>query len=124
MTMPESQSKTHFFRKKDVEKKPVVEATGKSAGTGLDVGFSLDGKLTLVISSPDGKEVEIPMSRVQGVGEYIVLKPEENPELRPDEQASVTPHSSSIPDAPTCSKCGASIKPEAKFCTVCGKSTK
>ena len=122
--MPESQSKTHFFRKKDVEKKPVVEATGKSAGTGLDVGFSLDGKLTLVILNADGKEVEIPMSRVQGVGEYIVLRPEENQELRPDEQAPVTPHSSPIPDAPICSKCGASIKPEAKFCTVCGKSTK
>jgi sporulation protein YlmC with PRC-barrel domain len=104
-----------IYRKQDVEKKTVVEATGNTAGIARDIGFSLDGKLTLIISSPDGKETQIPMSRVQGVGVFIVLKPET--------QSSASTQQIVPPTVPKCMKCGAALKPAAKFCTVCGAKT-
>lgn len=107
-----------FFTKKDVENKIVVDVSGKSAGTGRDIAFSLDGRLALVVAGKNGKEIQIPMSRVMGVTEYIVISPEEG--------AIQTPHVQPQPQtqtqaARTCANCGTPLKAGAKFCAKCGK---
>jgi len=118
-----------FFRKQDVENKPVIDSSGKSIGTGLDIAFSLDGRLGLVVKTPKGSEIEIPMNRVIGVTDYIVLSPEgpsssQVVQVQHTEPLTPTqPLVSSNTQQQTCSSCGMSLKPGAKFCTSCGFRT-
>ncbi len=63
-----------MFRKDEVAGKIVVEASGKSLGKAKDIAFSLDGTVVLIVSGNDNSEVEIPMDRIAGVAEYIVVR--------------------------------------------------
>jgi len=96
-----------FIRRQDVENKAVLDTLGKSIGTGQDIAFSLDGKLALVVKTKKGDDVEIPMTRVAAVADYIVLTAEVS--------APTQTHTSQ-----TCPNCGMPLKPGAKFCTSCG----
>jgi sporulation protein YlmC with PRC-barrel domain len=105
-----------YYTRKDVENKIVVELSGKEAGTAKDLAFSQDGRTALVVGTKEGKEIEIPMSRVLGVMDYIVLSSEEP-------RTQTTPGiQQQIPQPlANCPKCNAPFKPGAKFCTKCGK---
>lgn len=108
-----------FFTKKDVENKIVVDVSGKSAGTGRDIAFSLDGRLALVVAGKNGKEIQIPMSRVMGVTEYIIISPEEattKPIQTPHTQPQTQTQAARI-----CANCGTPLKAGARFCEKCGK---
>ncbi|MGO9644574.1 MAG: zinc ribbon domain-containing protein [Candidatus Bathyarchaeia archaeon] len=113
---------TPFYRKEDVENKTVLDTSGKSIGIAQDMAFSIDGKLALAIKPSKGEVIDIPMTRVIGVSDYIVVTPEVLASTQPAQpsrnQAPTTP-----PVAPvqqTCPSCGKLLKPGAKFCTGCG----
>jgi len=113
---------TPFYRKQDVENKTVLDTSGKSIGMAQDMAFSIEGKLALVVKPSNGEDIEIPMTRVIGVSDFIVVTPEDSASTQSTQpsrnQVSTTPPVSSVPQI--CSSCGMSLKPGAKFCTGCG----
>ncbi len=109
---------TPFYRREDVENKPVLDTSGKGIGTGQDLAFSLDGKLAIVVKTPKGEDIEIPMTRIVGVADYIVLTPET---LTQAKQPSLQPQGSAPTNVQeTCPNCGMPLKSGVKFCTHCG----
>ncbi|HKM76015.1 MAG TPA: zinc-ribbon domain-containing protein [Candidatus Bathyarchaeia archaeon] len=112
---------TPFYRKEDVENKTVLDTSGKSIGIAQDMAFSIDGKLALAIKPSKGEVIDIPMTRVIGVSDYIVVTPEVSASTQPVQpsraQASTTPVS---PVQQTCPSCGKLLKLGTKFCTGCG----
>jgi len=113
---------TPFYRREDVENKTVLDTSGKSIGIAQDMAFSIDGKLAIAIKPSKGEVIDIPMTRVIGVSDYIVVTPELSASTQSTQpsrnQASTTPPVSSPPQ--TCPSCGKPLKPGAKFCTGCG----
>lgn len=125
-------SSSKLFRKDEVDGKIVIEASGRALGKAKDVAFGLDGTVALIVLSDDSSEVQIPLDRVTGVAEYIVVKSD-----RPQARAMAAPASALAPPPPVpaapqaapppaamagnhCRACGAALKPGAKFCTKCG----
>jgi sporulation protein YlmC with PRC-barrel domain len=138
-----------MFRKDEVAGKVVVEASGKSLGKAKDIAFSLDGTVVLIVSANDNSEVEIPMDRIAGVAEYIVVRrPQQNepggpapkkaaapapaanppmaamsPPPAPRPNPAIPPAAAPVPVAVSssvCKNCGAPLRAGAKFCTKCG----
>ena len=139
-----------MFRKDEVAGKIVVEASGKSLGKAKDIAFSLDGTVVLIVSANDNSEVEIPMDRIAGVAEYIVVRrPQQSepgaaapkkPVQAPAPMANPSPSAIPVPQQPrtnpaippaaspvpvavsssVCKNCGAPLRAGAKFCTKCG----
>ena len=58
--------------------KTVINAEGNEVGKVVDIGVTLSGEGVLIVEGPGGRE-EVPMSRVQAIGQYIILKPEAQP---------------------------------------------
>ena len=102
-----------FLTKRDVENKIVVETSGRELGTAQDIGFSLDGKIALVIVTKDGKESQIPVNRIKGVVDFIVIEPEMSTTHEVTTAAPQTPLGN-------CPKCQAPLKPGTRFCVKCG----
>jgi sporulation protein YlmC with PRC-barrel domain len=114
---------TTYIRRQDVESKVVLDTSGKSIGTAQDIAFSLDGKLALVVKTKKGEDVEIPVSRIVGVADYIVLTPESSvsTQIGPQSQPSTMTQTSTLTSVDqNCTRCGMPLKPGAKFCTHCG----
>jgi len=112
---------SEFIRKQDVENKAVLDTMGKAIGTGQDLAFSLDGKLALVVRTPKGEDIEIPMTRIVAVADYIVLNPEQkSPKTAQLTQPVLSPQATVTHVQETCANCGMPLKPGAKFCTHCG----
>lgn len=130
-----------FLKQTEVVQKTVVGADGRTIGTVKEVAFSLDGRLGLVVSDDDGEHT-VPLEDVNGIADYVVLKPREDHvtpteaarAAGPDKSNAVPPagearaskaaDTRTVPGAATalsqCPKCAKDVKPGARFCGRCG----
>ncbi len=97
------------FRKEDVVGKTVIETSGHVKGKVQDVVFDLSGTITFVVHGEDGKDSQVPVSRVTGISDHVIM--------RSDSAEGQAPASST-----TCKYCGAAKAPNAVWCPACGKS--
>ncbi len=91
------------FRKEDVVGKTVIETSGTVKGKIKDVVFDLGGVITLVVEGTDGKDWQVPVSRVTGISDHVIVKSEAGAEL-------------------SCKFCGAPLKPGQTLCPSCGRA--
>ncbi len=111
-------SSSRSFRKEEVEGKTVIDSSGKVTGKVKDIVFSIDGNVTLIIEKPDGAETQLPLSRVMGISEFVVMK-----ELSsPYRSKGLTGASSGADGSKTCKFCGAEMPQDTNWCPSCGKS--
>ena len=123
------------FSRDEVVGKIVIDARGNSVGKVADVAISSDGIAILKVAADTGEVIDIPMIKVQAIGEYVILKPEtkaSTPQTYPPPTTTVTPppppsFPSSAPPPPAasgdfirCPNCGFMNPPGAKFCQNCG----
>jgi len=99
------------FRKEEIAGKIVIDSTGRNTGKVSDVTFTLDGKITLIVEKNDGGELQIPMARVMGVSDNVIVRDESTPRMGP-----VTP------GMVACRSCGREAPIGTLWCPSCGKS--
>jgi sporulation protein YlmC with PRC-barrel domain len=97
------------FRKDDVVDKTVIETSGRVLGKVKDVTFDLGGAVTLFVEGADGKDLQVPLNRVTGISQHVVVKAELGPGI-----------STAGPTA--CQFCGAALAPGQRICPSCGKA--
>lgn len=104
-------SSSRLFHKDEVTGKTVIDSTGKVTGMVKDVLFSISGEVMLVVAKKDGTEIQVPMSRVVGLSEYVVTRNDALPQT-----AQAPPQAQ-----PECKFCGHEMGPTV-YCPGCGKS--
>ncbi len=97
------------FRKEDVVGKTVIETSGAVRGKVADVSFDLDGTVTFLVRGLDGKDSEVPVSKVTGISDHVIVRSDRSGE----------PAGSA---ATTCKFCGAPKPPGDRWCPSCGRS--
>ena len=98
------------FRKEDIIGKPVIETSGTVKGKVKDLMFDLSGTITLIIEGTDGTESQVPISKVTGISDDVVVRSEQAP--GPARTASGL----------ACKYCGTAMTPGQAWCPSCGKS--
>ncbi len=98
------------FRKEDVIGKTAIDTSGRVMGKVNDVMFDLTGTITFVVGGSDGKDVQVPIGRITGISDHVIVKSE----LVGGTETSVS--------GASCKFCGASLKAGEKWCPRCGKS--
>jgi len=98
------------FRKEDVVGKTVIETSGAVKGKVKDVMFDLGGGVTFLVNGADGKESQIPLSKVTGISEHVVVRSETATELVESGYGT------------TCKYCGAPKPADERWCPSCGRS--
>lgn len=96
------------FRKEDIVGKPVIETSGIAKGKVKDVTFDLAGTITLIVDGVDGKETQVPVSKVTGISDDVVVR---------SDSAVVATASGSV-----CKYCGKPMTPGQMWCPSCGKA--
>ncbi|MDA4118324.1 MAG: PRC-barrel domain-containing protein [Thaumarchaeota archaeon] len=99
------------FRKEDVVGKTVIETSGLVKGKVKDVMFNLSNTVTLVVEGADGRDVRIPLARVTGISDHVVVKSD----LASSEPPTIGPGAS-------CKFCGAPMIAGDVWCPSCNKS--
>lgn len=108
------------FHKEELQGKAVIDSSGNVRGKVKDVVFSLDGSVALILEREDGGEARVPMSRVMGISDYVVMKGESAPDVP---MAMAPPASfTGAAGAAMCRFCGATIPTGTTWCPSCGKS--
>ncbi len=82
-----------------------------------DVVFSLDGVVMLVVEKKDGAEMQVHLSKVVGLSEFVVTRSESLPQPR-----SVGASSSAGAGGQVCKFCGREMSSGSVYCPACGKS--
>ena len=98
------------FRREDVVGKTVIETSGAVKGKVIDIMFDLGGGVTFLVQGADGKESQIPLSKVTGISEHVVVKVEPTAEQGGSGYGT------------TCRFCGATKPVEERWCPSCGRS--
>jgi sporulation protein YlmC with PRC-barrel domain len=98
------------FRKEDVVGKTVIETSGTIRGKVKDVLFDLNGTVTIVVERIDGEDWQVPIRRVTGISDHVVVGSEPTTTAPP------------VGLATSCKFCGASMTPGERWCPRCGKS--
>ena len=104
-------SSSKGFRKEDITGKTVIYSSGRNTGTVKDITFTLDGVITLVVERVDGGEVQIPLSKVLGVSDNVIVRDE-----------SVSRPFGPSPGMIVCKSCGRESPAGTLWCPSCGKS--
>ncbi|MGA2198687.1 MAG: PRC-barrel domain-containing protein [Nitrososphaerales archaeon] len=104
-------SSSKGFRKEDITGKTVIYSSGRTTGTVKDLTFTLDGMITLIVEKTDGGEVLIPLSKVMGVSDMVIVKEE-----------SATRFGGPAPGMIVCKSCGRESAIGTLWCPGCGKS--
>jgi sporulation protein YlmC with PRC-barrel domain len=112
-------SSLHLFRKEDVVGKTVIDSTGVTTGTVKDVMFNLNSVVILVVEKKDGTEMQVPLSKVVGLSEFVVTKNETVPQPTSLGGASLTGTGGY-----RCKFCGHEMSPASVYCPSCGKAQK
>jgi sporulation protein YlmC with PRC-barrel domain len=99
------------FRKEEIAGKTVIDSSGRNTGKVKDLTFTLDGKITLIVEKTDGSEEQIPLSRVLGVSDNVVVREQVVPSV---------PVAS--PGMVICRSCGRESPIGTLWCPSCGKS--
>jgi len=104
-------SSSKSFRKEEIAGKTVIDSSGRNTGKVKDLTFTLDGKITLIVEKTDGSEETIPLNRVLGVSDNVVVKEQIMPSM---------PVAS--PGMVICRSCGREAPIGTLWCPSCGKS--
>ena len=99
-----------MFRKEDVLGKTVIETSGVVKGNVKDVMFDLGGGVTFMVQGADGRDLQIPLSRITGISEHVVVKAEN------------AIGSSGSGHGTTCKFCGVPMSVDERWCPSCGRS--
>jgi sporulation protein YlmC with PRC-barrel domain len=117
-----------LFHKEEVVGKTVVDSLGEVRGKVKDLVFSLDENVALIIESTEGSEVRVPLSKVTGISDYVVVRTDVAPEpsMAPVMQVgplgSGTPYSGVGSSSANCKFCGTPMSPDTTYCPGCGRS--
>jgi len=113
-------SSAKTFRKEEITEKSVIDSSGKVAGKVKDITFTLDGDITLIIERPGGSEVPIPLSKVMGVSDHVIVR---------EDAFVVKPMVISAVAAPAatgtmlvCKSCGSQAPIGTTWCPGCGRA--
>ncbi|HUI23703.1 MAG TPA: PRC-barrel domain-containing protein [Nitrososphaerales archaeon] len=98
------------FKKEDVVGKTVIETSGAVKGMVKDVVFDLRGGVTFLVQGADGRDSQVPLSKVTGISEHVVVRSEAAAE------------SGTSGYGTTCKFCGASKPVDERWCPSCGRS--
>jgi sporulation protein YlmC with PRC-barrel domain len=104
-------SSSKAFHKEDITGKSVIYSSGRNTGTVKDVTFTLEGVITLIVEKTDGGEIQIPLSKVLGVSDNVVVK----------EEGASRPFGPT-PGMVACKSCGRESPVGTLWCQGCGKS--
>jgi hypothetical protein len=94
----------------------VIDSSGGATGKVKDVMFSLDGGVILVVEKKDGAEVQVPLSKVVGLSEFVVTRSE----ALPEHVSLGTPSASA--GSRECKFCGYEMGSSTVYCPGCGRS--
>jgi sporulation protein YlmC with PRC-barrel domain len=97
------------FRKEDIIGKPVIETSGTVKGKVKDITFDLAGTITLIIDGVDGNDFQVPISKVTGISDDVVVR-------------SDLATGASSAQGQNCKYCGKPISPGQTWCPSCGKA--
>lgn len=100
-------SSSRLFHKEDVVGKTVIDSTGQTTGMVKDVMFNLNSVVILVVEKKDGTEMQVPLSKVVGLSEFVVTRSE-----------------SLLTSGYQCKFCGHEMSPASVYCPSCGKAQK
>jgi len=118
------------FHKEELEGKTVIDSMGNVRGKIKDIIFSLDGSVALIIENMEGSEGRVPLSRVLGISDYVIMRTDASPEA----SVPAVPTASGPPVAPAapsysgfggptaCKFCGTPIPADSTYCPGCGRS--
>ncbi len=98
------------FRKEDVTGKTAIDTSGTVRGKIVDVTFDLGGTVTLLVRGEDGKDIQVPLAKVTGISDHVVIR------------AETVAESSAWAAGTTCRFCGAQKPAGERWCPRCGKS--
>jgi len=98
------------FHKEDVVEKKVIETSGRVLGKVKDILFDTSGTVTLIVEGPDGRESQVPLSRVTGIAEHVVVRSE------------ITSGVDSSASGLNCKFCGAALTTGQRICPACGRA--
>ena len=111
---------TKTFHKEEIEGKTVIDSLGNVRGKVKDVIFSLNGGVVLVIERQDGAEGKVPLNKVMGISDYVIMK-DETSESPPFVSQSVTSAVGATVSG-ACKFCGTVIPAGTTYCPGCGRS--
>jgi sporulation protein YlmC with PRC-barrel domain len=117
-------SSSKAFRKEEIANKTVIDSSGKVAGKVKDLVFTLDGAITLIVERTDGSEVQIPLNKVMGVSDHVIVK-EEAFMARPMVMAAAAGPGNAAPSVGatvTCKTCGSQAPAGTTWCPGCGRA--
>jgi len=110
-------SSLRLFHKEDVVGKTVIDSTGLTAGKIKDVMFNLNGVVILVVEKKDGTEMQVPLSKVVGLSEFVVTRSESLPQPATFGGTYVTGTGKY-----QCKFCGHEMPPASVYCPSCDKA--
>jgi sporulation protein YlmC with PRC-barrel domain len=110
-------SSLRLFHKEDVVGKTVIDSTGQTSGMVKDVMFSLNSVVILVVEKKDGTEMQLPLSKVVGLSEFVVTRSES-----PSQPTSAGGTSFASTSGHQCKFCGHEMLPASLYCPSCGKA--
>jgi sporulation protein YlmC with PRC-barrel domain len=118
------------FHKEEIVDKTVIDSMGNVRGKVKDVIFSLDGSVAFIIENTEGGEARVPLNKVLGISDYVIMRTEPSPEAA---APATVPMPAMAPAAPAmaftpmggstaCKFCGAMIPADSTYCPSCGRS--
>jgi sporulation protein YlmC with PRC-barrel domain len=109
-------SSAKSFRKEEIADKTVIDSSGKVIGKVKDLTFTLDSSITLIVQKADSTEMQVPLSKVMGVSDHVIIKEE------PGAQKQVVVAGAGGATMLVCKSCGTHAKPGTMWCPGCGRS--
>jgi sporulation protein YlmC with PRC-barrel domain len=120
-------SSARQFRKEEIVGKTVIETNGRVNGKVKDLLFTLDGAITLVVDREDGSELQVPMNKVLGVSDHVIVKGGDtmigsvSSASRQEVSQAVSLAASSSAGI-VCKYCGQPMAAGTVWCPSCGRS--
>ncbi len=110
-----------YLKREDVVGKTVIDGRGNSLGVVKDIAFSVRGEIAFLVEKKDGSLESVPLTRVERIGEYIVLYKEMAPGVpgqpgRPMQAGQPVQQEEFI----ICPVCGYKNPPGTEYCLRCG----
>lgn len=106
------------FHKEEIAGKTVIDTTGKVVGKVSDITFTLDSTITLWVQKDDGTTAQIPLGKVMGVSDHVIVR-EENVTMPTAVAAAAAPLK---PGMVRCKACGADAPVGTAWCPNCGRA--
>ncbi len=102
-----------LFREAEVKGKSVIWSSGGVMGEVAGLGFNLEGSAFLLVRDDKGSESEVPVKRVLGVGQYVVVR---------DEASAPAGSAEAAGSQTSCKFCGQALPPNALWCPSCNRA--